>query len=436
MGGPGHVLRAILCTFLALGIAPTTQVTLAHANNSRLPFNPSNPYAIVVGEVGTVFIFDGQQLHQFQPPVSSDLNSVKWRHDGQYALAVGENSTLLKIAVSNNAIDIEKIPTNLDPSHTFESITWTQDDSMAIVSGPGGNLIVYDGSTASVIHYNITQPVFASAFSPTNNLALLVGQSGLIAEHNSTITHVVDPKPTNYSFFGVGWDPTGKYALVGGDHAKLFKYQGGTLTEQNTAVLFEVAPHLIRSITFNKDGGVGLITGQLGLTVVATTATCDYSIFNNPSTVCLNYKRLQLYNDFNGTRVDLHRIGHFYSASWMPGTQTAYAVGTSLDGSYFNVRGWTVAKITTTDVTVILQDRKGVYGFRSIDWNPTVRAGGETVLMYYIILIGTAGFASVVVVTKRKTLGGWFVGHHKETGITKTARMRQTETDVVEFSEP
>jgi len=146
--------------------------------------------------------------------------------------------------------------------------------------------------------------------------------------------------PTNFcSFFGAGWNPSGSYALVGGDHAKLFQYQQGSFTEQNTAVLFEVAPHLIRSIAFNQDNGMGLVSGQLGLTVIATQTRCDYNIFYNANTVCLSYKRIQYYADLNGTRVDLHRIGHFYGAGWMPGTQDAYAVGTAENGCFSCIRG-------------------------------------------------------------------------------------------------
>jgi hypothetical protein len=335
---------------------------------------------------------------------------VRWRHDGAYALAVGENNILLKITVSKGAVSVENITTPLPNTDRLESITWSADDSSALIAGPGGRFLVFDGQGVTLVRSGITKPIFASAWSPTQNIALVVGQSGLIAEFNGTTTHIVDPSPTNYSFFGVGWNPSGSYALVGGDHAKLFEYQQGSFTEQNTAVLFEVAPHLIRAIVFNQDNGMGLISGQLGLTVIATQSRCDYNIFNNPNTQCLSYKRIQYYTDWNGTRVDLHRIGHFYGAGWMPGTQDAYAVGTALDGSFSAVHGWTLARITSSDVTLLLQDRKSDYSLRSIDWQPTVRASNPQMFTWYLIASGGVGFAAIVMVTKRKRLKEW-LGH-------------------------
>jgi hypothetical protein len=399
-----RALLAILYCSLALAVVPFTQVAHASADNSQLPFDSSKPYALVVGDNGRLFVFDGRQLFQFPTHTVFDLTQVRWRHDGAYALAVGENNILLKITVSKGVVLVETIPTPLPNTARLESITWKADDSSALIAGPVGKFLVFDGQSATIILSGITKPIFASAWSPTQNLALVVGQSGLIAEFNGTSTHIVDPSPTNYSFFGIGWNPSGSYALVGGDHAKLFEYQGGLFTEQNTAVLFEVAPHLIRAITFNQDNGMGLISGQLGLTVIATKIRCDYNIFYNANTECLSYKRIQYYTDLNGTRVDLHRIGHFYGAGWMPGTQDAYAVGPALDGCFACVRGWSVARITSSDVTLLLQDRKSDYSLRSIDWQPTVRASNPQMLTWYLIASGSVGFAAIVLVTKRKTL--------------------------------
>jgi len=397
----------ILYCSLALAIIPFTQVAQVAADNSQLPFDPSKPYALVIGDNGRLYIFDGRQLFQFPTPTTFNLTQVRWRHDGAYALAVGKNSTLLKITVSNGSVSVEAIPTPYPKTDTLETITWKADDSSALIAGPGGKFLIFDGQKTTVVSSGVTEPIYSSAWSPTQNLALLVGQSGLIVEFNGTSTKIVAPAPTTDSFFAVGWNPSGSYALVGGDHAKMFEYQQGSFTEQNTAELFEVAPHLIRAVAFNQDNGMGVIAGRLGLTVIATQTRCDYNIFYNANTVCLSYKRIQYYTDLNGTRVDLHRIGHFYAAGWMPGTQDAYAVGTALDGNFSAVRGWTVARITSSDVTLLLQDRKSDYSLRSIDWQPTVRASNPQMLTWYLIALGSVGFAAVVLVTKRKTLKEW-----------------------------
>src|SRR4029077_19239528 len=282
-----RALLVILYCTLALAVVPFPRGAQVSADNSQLPFDSSKPYALVVGDGGRLFVFDVHQLFPFPTHTSFDLAQVRWRHDGTYALAVGDNSTLLKISISNGGVSVETIPTPLPTTETLESITWSADDSSALIAGPGGKFLVFDGQTATLVRSGITKPIFASAWSPTQNIALVVGQSGLIAEFNGTTTRIVDPSPTNYSFFGVGWSPSGSYALVGGDHAKLFEYQQGSFTEQNTAVLFEVAPHLIRAIAFSQENGMGVISGQLGLTVIATQSRCDYNIFNSGNTTCL-----------------------------------------------------------------------------------------------------------------------------------------------------
>jgi hypothetical protein len=430
MENKSRVLLVVFYCFLAVAFAQFMQITV-HASSSHLPFDKSKPYALVAGDKGHLMLFDDQKLYPLPQATSADLNEVRWRHDGAYALAVGKNNTILKIIVNDNGVVIQPITSPLDGNSTLETVSWKSDDSSALIAGPGGRFLVYDGQNVFQVRSGVTEPIYASQWSPNQrqNLALLVGQQGLIAEFNGTSTRIVDPHPTNESFFAIGWNPTGSYALVGGDHAKLFKYQEGTFTEQNTAVLFEVAPHLIRSISFNPDNGLGLITGRLGLTVLATETRCDYNIFNSPDTTCLGYKRIQYYTDFNGTKVDLHHIGHFWSAGWMPGTQDAYAIGTALDGCLQTscVRGWTIARITSNDVTLLLQDRKGSYSLRSIAWQPLVRASNNQPYTWYAIASSGLGFTAIVLVTKRRTVKGWFGNSHIVNG--HQTRLEETKTD-------
>ena len=418
-------MRALLvilyCTF-ALAIVPFPQVAQVSGNSSQLPFDSSKPYALVVGDGGRLFVFDGHQLFPFPTQTPFDLTQVKWRHDGAYALAVGDNNTLLKVAVSDGKVSVQAIPTpELSNSTALQSITWKSDDSSALITGPWGKYLIFNGQETSTIPSPINKrTIFASAWSPTTDFALVAGQNDTIGALNGTTTDIFNPPPTNCtspkcSFFAVGWNPSGSYALIGGENSTLYKYQQGSLIQQNTAVLFEAYPHLIRSIAFNPDTGIGLITGQLGLTVIATQTKCDYNIFYNANAVCLSYERFQRYRALNGTMIDLHKIGHFYDAGWMPGTQDAYAVGPALrscgpQDTSCVAAGWTIARITSSSVTLLSQDKKADYSLRSIDWQPTVRASNPQMFTWYLIASGSVGFAAIVMVTKRKTLKEW-LGH-------------------------
>src|SRR5260370_1148882 len=308
----------ILYLSLALGLFSFTQVRQSSLSSFQFPLVSSKPYALVVGDNGHLFIFDGHQLFQFPTPTTFDLNHVRWRHDGAYALAVGDNNTLLKITVANGNVSVQAIPTpELSNSTTLQSITSKADDSSALLTRP-----------------------------------------------------------------------CGKY------------------------LLFEVYSHLIRSSAFNSDSGIGLIAGQLGLTVIATQTKCDYNIFYNANAVCLSYKRIQYYMALNGTRTDLHRIGHFYDAGWMPGTQDAYVLGPALrscgpQDTFCIAAGWTIAQITSSAVSLLSQDRNANYSLRSIDWQPTVRASNPQMVIWYMIASGGIGFTAIILVAKRTTLKEW-----------------------------
>jgi len=440
-----RVILVILYCSLTLGLVPFMQVGQVSASSSQLPFDTSKPYALVVGDSGHLFIFDGHQLIQFRIPTNSDLVQVKWKHDGAYALAVGDNNTLLKITVSDHNVSVQAIPTpELSNSTTLQSITWNADDSSALITGPWGKYLLFNGQATSTIPSPINnRTIFASAWSPTTNLALVAGQNDTIGELNGTTTHIFDPPPTNCaspkcSFFAVGWNPSGSYALIGGENSTLYEYQQGSLTRQNTAVLFEAYPHLIRSIAFNPDNGLGLITGQLGLTVIATQTKCDYNIFYNANTVCMSYKRIQYYRALNGTMIDLHRIGHFYDADWVPGTQDAYAVGPALRSFCLQDKscvfgGWTIAQITSSGVSLLSQDSNANYSLRSIDWQPTIRASNPQMFTWYLLASGGIGFTATIIVVKRQTirerLGNSARSTSVDPAINLVSRRRDEEED-------
>jgi len=440
-----RVILVILYCSLTLGLVPFMQMGQVSASSSQLPFDTSKPYALVVGDFGHLFVFDGHQLFEFPTSTTFNLTQVRWRHDGAYALAVGSSNTLLKITVSNHNVSVQAIPTpELSNSTTLQSITWNADDSSALITGPWGKYLLFNGQATSTIPSPINnRTIYASAWSPTTNLALVAGQNDTIGELNGTTTHIIDPPPTNCtnpqcSFFAVGWNPSGSYALIGGENSTLYGYQQGSLTKQNTAVLFEAYPHVIRSIAFNPDNGLGLITGRLGLTVIATQIKCDYNIFYNANAVCMSYKRIQYYRALNGTMIDLHRIGHFYDADWMPGTQDAYAVGPALRSFCLQDKscvfgGWTIAQITSSDVSLLSQDRNADYSLRSIDWQPTIRASNPQMFTWYLLASGGIGFAATIIVVKRKTLRQWLGNSARSTAVDPAISLDSRRPDEEEY---
>jgi len=66
--------------------------------------------------------------------------------------------------------------------------------------------------------------------------------------------------------------------------------------------------------------------------------------------------------------------------------------------------GWTIAQITSSDVSLLSQDRNAAYSLRSIDWQPTIRASNPQMFTWYLLASGGIGFTATIIVVKRKTI--------------------------------
>ena len=152
----------------------------------------------------------------------------------------------------------------------------------------------------------------------------------------------------------------------------------------------------------------------------------------------MSYKRIQYYRALNGTMTDLHRIGHFYGAGWMPGTQDAYAVGPALRSCGLQdtsciVGGWTIAQITSSDVSLLSQDRNANYSLRSIDWQPTIRASNQQMLTLYLLGSGSIGFTATIIVVKRKTLRQWLGNSARSNAVDPAISLDSRRPDEEEY---
>src|SRR5207245_9395088 len=161
---------------------------------------------------------------------------------------------LFRSPLSNGAVSVEAIPTPfLSNSTTLQSITWKADDSSALITGPWGKYVLYDGQLATFISSPISdRSIDASAWDPKTNMALLAGNNDTIAEFDGTNTNTsIAPPSTNCTrdntcvYHSVRWSPSGSYALIGGDNSTLYKYQQRSLTKAHTAAVSRAYAHPI-----------------------------------------------------------------------------------------------------------------------------------------------------------------------------------------------
>ena len=319
------------------------------------PTATSHTYALIVGDSGSLYSFDGKNLNSIPTPTTENLTDIKWKHDGSYALISGEDGTLLKY----DGISLKVIRTGLGPEVDLEAISWKPDDSEALIVGIDhfssssyGVVLRFDGNAVTQLADEKFIGFKSVAWSADGLYAILAGYSteeffhGHIARLDGNTLKTI-PAPTNDSLNAATWYPREDYAFIGGDvhggalNTTLFRYDGATLDPVNTfKCCFTIDAHTTRSISFDDDTGMGVITGNKGLVILFDQG---------------NMTRIRTYTIGKGNSIDLHHIGDFYSAAWVPGTGVAYAVGTN----------GTIARIASNKVALINQGTPDVT-FRSI----------------------------------------------------------------------
>jgi hypothetical protein len=328
--------------------------------------DPNNhTYGLAVGDYGLLYSFDGHSLTRIPSPTHENLTDVQWRHDTKYALITGEGGILLKY----DGINVEQVSTTAKHGIDFNSVTWTRDDSTALIAGTDhssgtirGVLYRYEETGVEELFSQHYSGFNSIQYNPANNtLALLVGVSSQNYAHG--IVELFDghdlkqvSSNTNDTLHTVAWSPDGHYALIGGSihgltlNATLLQYESGIITQRPTSdCCFTNDAHGIRAISFNPErSSVGLINGNKGLVIA----------YEHDKMV-----RTRDYTNLSGNPEDLHHIGDFYGISWVPRTSTAYTVGGNL----------TVARINDLSTVDLIDQTIGgprLHSIAIVDRNP------------------------------------------------------------------
>jgi len=122
---------------------------------------------------------------------------------------------------------------------------------------------------------------------------------------------------TSQPLFTVVWNPNGLYALAGGGHGAVLKYDGAAFSSLNITGLTPINKNL-RFISFSPTGTIAVIAGDSGL--------------------LWTYDGIKLASLSSGTSQNL------YSISWFQGT--AYIVGQH--GTILSWSGSVVNKLTSS----------------------------------------------------------------------------------------
>ena len=105
----------------------------AHSDLNGIAWKPDGSYALIVGDYGTILIFDGSNFEEISSHTNYNLLDVEWKPDGSYALIVGEYGAILKYNESRKEVSEIK-------SYTYaylSGLCWKDNDVAFIVGGSG-----------------------------------------------------------------------------------------------------------------------------------------------------------------------------------------------------------------------------------------------------------------------------------------------------------
>jgi len=221
-------------------------------NNNAVDHSSSGE-ALVVGASGNAVSIDSNHLkHPKTVPVTKNLKGIAWRHDGTYAIIVGDSGTLLIYNVSSPTLDKLNNTTvagydSLGISGiSLTAIDWAPNNNFAIITGADGR--VFKLVEIAKAMFVLTEISAASggaawnsvAISPDSSKALVGGDAGSVylLETTNWQPTVLNIPGSGYNIISVAWkDQTSAYilGLKSGNKNGFYKYSGVSNLEDVTA---------------------------------------------------------------------------------------------------------------------------------------------------------------------------------------------------------
>ena len=237
----------------------------AAGTNSR---NVSIGIPANIAPFSVISTMDGRVYKYFQngtsvfigKPVASALRQVAWRPDGAYALIIGDKG----IVYTYDGTSLTKFSSTVIGGTNLNAVAWKPDGSYALIGGQNGLIFNYNGTAITKVTDPSTKNIYSISWNPNGNSALLVGDSGTALKYTEPATITPLSSGTGQPLFAVAWDPTGSYALTAGANDVILSCNGTTFNALSTTGL-SLPGKNVRSIEFNPATGLGLLAGDTGM---------------------------------------------------------------------------------------------------------------------------------------------------------------------------
>src|SRR3989442_860645 len=219
--------QGVMLTYDSTQLARVSSGIAGTTNLNSVAWRPDGSYALIAGANGLVFKYNGTGVTRIVDPSTNNIRSIGWNPQGNSALLVGDKGTALLYQVSGQITVLSS-----GTGQPLFAVAWNPDSSYALASAGGEVILKYDGTSFRALNTTGIAPaaktVRFNSFDPTGNLALLVGDSGLVVTYDGTklVSH---NSGTANALYSASW--SAGIAYIVGQKGTLLSYSGGTLTK-------------------------------------------------------------------------------------------------------------------------------------------------------------------------------------------------------------
>lgn len=183
--------------------------------------NPKDGAVIIVGNAGTILVFDGKTIKRLSSPTTENLRAVSWNREGTVALVAGNHGVLLEY-------DGDSVQTVDGARANLRRGCWHPSGQQAVVASscfadefvPSPNLFAYESRRQGLRPLNEGRvDMIGCDWRPDGALVLLVGydviwHDGFLGTFDGARVTPVPFESKHVYPVGVRWKPTGELAAL------------------------------------------------------------------------------------------------------------------------------------------------------------------------------------------------------------------------------
>lgn len=197
-------------------------------NNNDLAFidlswKPDGRYALIVGENGSAYKYDGITLTNISNKTGTNdiFFSIDWHPNGQLALIIGYNSDtkIHRLYKYNETAGFNPIDLP-NSSWRLNDLDWKPDGSYALIVGRVGEhglILKYDPNGIWILNHSFFPSLTTVSWNPNGSEALILGRKSYIIKYNGMDLKLIYRKSDWAEYNDIAWKPDGSCALIVGE---------------------------------------------------------------------------------------------------------------------------------------------------------------------------------------------------------------------------